>query len=564
MDLSFRQTHDAAFLDYLLDDPEQPTSPSATTRLSPDTLGGAVDHLQGGGVRAPGHLGDHAMPAGHRTTPNSAHQQQHNQHFQYHPPPPPPPLHRPAETLPQDPQARDERVLAEPLFHGPLLHQPVFGNALHVNPQNAAPSAIQSQHPDWSFPGFGALPLSFPPTDTLLGHGGRGGATNVVDFGAGGAGGGLATSPDDYAGNITPLPILSGTRPTFDFDFDFHSPSWGPSLDDAMSSSLVVGAGTSHPRRAMDDESDNRDSFWADEDDSSLGRPSPAAAARKRVDKGKRRADSLDGASSSIFSTGTDDTGPLPHPSPGLGHGTGSGSGSGRGGPGNSPVPAPVAEFPKPTRRSNRPTRAKSVATTASASSSSANAPSETGRQSAAAAAVRLRSASRASKNAARRPSESAEERRTRASHNLVEKQYRSRLNAQFEGLLSALPELPASQQQVAPASMTASAAAETPEDQGERRISKAEVLERARRHIETLEREREALHREREELLKNLAKMEQDVGVRFGEDALGDSMHGSSVAVVGEEEQEEEEEEEKKKKNKKKKQIEDKKEGQR
>ncbi|KAJ3453839.1 hypothetical protein MRS44_018471 [Fusarium solani] len=54
---------------------------------------------------------------------------------------------------------------------------------------------------------------------------------------------------------------------------------------------------------------------------------------------------------------------------------------------------------------------------------------------------AKLRSASRTSKNSRSRPNDTPKERRTRASHNLVEKQYRNRLNAQFESLLSALPE---------------------------------------------------------------------------------------------------------------------------
>uniref|UniRef100_L2FY12 Helix-loop-helix dna-binding domain containing protein n=1 Tax=Colletotrichum fructicola (strain Nara gc5) TaxID=1213859 RepID=L2FY12_COLFN len=89
------------------------------------------------------------------------------------------------------------------------------------------------------------------------------------------------------------------------------------------------------------------------------------------------------------------------------------------------------------------------------------------------------------------KPAETAEERRTRASHNLVEKQYRNRLNAQFEGLLNALPEQPADQ---------------------ERRVSKAEVLDMARRHIKSLERERDELQRERGDLLRNLEMMEREM----------------------------------------------------
>ncbi|KNB06489.1 hypothetical protein FOXG_19688 [Fusarium oxysporum f. sp. lycopersici 4287] len=54
---------------------------------------------------------------------------------------------------------------------------------------------------------------------------------------------------------------------------------------------------------------------------------------------------------------------------------------------------------------------------------------------------AKLRSAPRTSKNSHSRPNDTPKERRTRASHNRVEKQYRNRLNAQFESLLSVLPE---------------------------------------------------------------------------------------------------------------------------
>ncbi|KAG7290532.1 hypothetical protein NEMBOFW57_000535 [Staphylotrichum longicolle] len=54
---------------------------------------------------------------------------------------------------------------------------------------------------------------------------------------------------------------------------------------------------------------------------------------------------------------------------------------------------------------------------------------------------AKLRSASRASKNTQHRPEETPQERKSRNSHNLVEKQYRNRLNMQFEILMNTLPE---------------------------------------------------------------------------------------------------------------------------
>ncbi|KAI1393858.1 uncharacterized protein F4822DRAFT_439759 [Hypoxylon trugodes] len=111
----------------------------------------------------------------------------------------------------------------------------------------------------------------------------------------------------------------------------------------------------------------------------------------------------------------------------------------------------------------------------------------------------RLRSASRTSKNTHHNPPASAEEQKSRETHNQVEKQYRNRLNAHFESLLDALPE-----------TMQAGEG----EDEGEaldltdRRVSKAEVLDMARRHIQTLERECAALEGERDELRNNMARL--------------------------------------------------------
>lgn len=105
----------------------------------------------------------------------------------------------------------------------------------------------------------------------------------------------------------------------------------------------------------------------------------------------------------------------------------------------------------------------------------------------------KLRSASRTSKNTHHNPPATEEERKNRESHNQVEKQYRNRLNAQFELLLGVLPsELRASSEDGDSNEMST----------GDRKVSKAEVLEMAKRHIlslegalETTEGERDALH---------------------------------------------------------------------
>jgi hypothetical protein len=104
------------------------------------------------------------------------------------------------------------------------------------------------------------------------------------------------------------------------------------------------------------------------------------------------------------------------------------------------------------------------------------------------------------------------DERRARHSHNLVEKQYRNRLNQQFESLLAVLP--PAdSGNRCFPGS---SGSKSRPRDAkgsvvgvegagDDRRLSKAEVLDMARQRIVTLERECDRLRSEMMELSANV-----------------------------------------------------------
>ncbi len=110
----------------------------------------------------------------------------------------------------------------------------------------------------------------------------------------------------------------------------------------------------------------------------------------------------------------------------------------------------------------------------------------------------KLRSASRTSKNTHHNPPATAEERKSRETHNNVEKQYRNRLNAHFESLLSALPERMQSGEGEEGGDL----------DAGDRRVSKAEVLEMARRHIKALERECAVLEGERDELRDNMERL--------------------------------------------------------
>jgi hypothetical protein len=99
------------------------------------------------------------------------------------------------------------------------------------------------------------------------------------------------------------------------------------------------------------------------------------------------------------------------------------------------------------------------------------------------------------------------EERRARESHNFVEKQYRSRLNQQFESLLAVLlAGKDARSGGGGGGTRWGDASAAAAAD--DRRLSKAEVLEKARRRIEDLEELTRTLALEKEELLGNLEVM--------------------------------------------------------
>ncbi|KAI1501312.1 hypothetical protein F5X99DRAFT_209362 [Biscogniauxia marginata] len=118
----------------------------------------------------------------------------------------------------------------------------------------------------------------------------------------------------------------------------------------------------------------------------------------------------------------------------------------------------------------------------------------------------KLRSASRTSKNTHHNPPASAEERKSRETHNNVEKQYRNRLNAHFENLLNALPE--SMQSGEGEGVDGGGGGIGESLDSSDRRVSKAEVLDMARRHIKALERECAVLEGERDELRDNMEKL--------------------------------------------------------
>ena len=61
--------------------------------------------------------------------------------------------------------------------------------------------------------------------------------------------------------------------------------------------------------------------------------------------------------------------------------------------------------------------------------------------------------------------------------------------------------------------------------DLGERRLSKAQVLDMSAKYIRTLEREREELEEQREELMENLQRMSEmcvDVKEEVGDEGAG------------------------------------------
>ncbi|KAI1769587.1 hypothetical protein GGR53DRAFT_7451 [Hypoxylon sp. FL1150] len=137
----------------------------------------------------------------------------------------------------------------------------------------------------------------------------------------------------------------------------------------------------------------------------------------------------------------------------------------------------------------------------------------------------RLRSASRTSKNTHHNPPASAEEQKSRETHNQVEKQYRNRLNAHFESLLDALPDTMQAGEGEGEENEGGGGEAARALDLTDRRVSKAEVLDMARRHIQALERECAALEGERDELRNNMARLRWLFGRCEGADGFNERL---------------------------------------
>lgn len=88
---------------------------------------------------------------------------------------------------------------------------------------------------------------------------------------------------------------------------------------------------------------------------------------------------------------------------------------------------------------------------------------------------------------------------KSRITHNLTEKRYRTRLNGQFETLLSILPS-----ELVAAYNRSCCFGAEN------QRISKSEVLILAKEHIEAMEEKRIELEKQNQALLNEIARLKQ------------------------------------------------------
>lgn len=399
-------------------------------------------------------------------------------------------------------------------------------HGLGLVPQPALhPSSLQLD-PTWFSlgpPSSGQSALFLQPVDPFPLHQ----PSSFVDFALGIQS--QAIGYDDQ--HVTPpnLP-LSGPGPTsINFDFEFPLPQWESNFADVVPLAHATWPDTNH---AADHSTFTQEASCLGDDEatstashrSSHGTTREAQAINKKQRKKKNRADSTaSGSAHSASVASTQESFPFPDPV------------SNPSNPLN-----PSSTHPTDRRRSSRTKgRARSIATTTSASSSStAPTPSSasgplSGHRSRAPAAIinsqelpsntannssRLRSASRASKNSVSRPSDTAEERRTRASHNLVEKQYRNRLNAQFESLLVVLPDPDAIKDEDVtsdtgfPPNKTSGAPTDPEQQPGDKKVSKAEVLERARAHIESLERQSEALARKREMLLETLGRAEKDM----------------------------------------------------
>jgi hypothetical protein len=123
---------------------------------------------------------------------------------------------------------------------------------------------------------------------------------------------------------------------------------------------------------------------------------------------------------------------------------------------------------------------------------------------------VKLRSASRKRKTlssktmASKKAPVSPTEQQARHCHNQVERQYRNRLNLQFENLLTALPTVQSEDDHIDVLS--------DGHDNNSRCFSKAEVLGRAKRRIKSLERDNEVLVMEQDQMVADITRIQRKI----------------------------------------------------
>jgi hypothetical protein len=115
----------------------------------------------------------------------------------------------------------------------------------------------------------------------------------------------------------------------------------------------------------------------------------------------------------------------------------------------------------------------------------------------------KLRSASSSSKNFGHRSSDTPKERKERDSHNMVEKKYRNRLNAKYEGLMNSLPP-----EMQLPTHATAAGGSGASADHADKPLSKGEVLDKSTAYIHELERNHARLSEENEAISKNIERL--------------------------------------------------------
>jgi hypothetical protein len=123
----------------------------------------------------------------------------------------------------------------------------------------------------------------------------------------------------------------------------------------------------------------------------------------------------------------------------------------------------------------------------------------------------KLRTASRKAKTPSKTAARNAiphEVQVARASHNLVEKKYRSRLNGQFERLIAVLPSRGGSLDDMDGGG--GGGLLGDDDDDDARRLSKGEVLDLARQRIKALEKENKLLARERDQLVADVDRMQR------------------------------------------------------